>query len=112
MQRNPDPHNRIELPVACALGPNDGAARMARWERLAQRAAPSAQRLGRELEVSYAAASGVREELEALAAAEAECCAFVTWTVAQDGERVVLRVTADPQRPDDVAPIAALVGAP
>ncbi len=84
---------------------------MARWRRLADIAAPSARRSGRELEVRYEARHGVREELEALAAAEAECCSFVTWAVDQEGDQSVLRVVADRRRPDDVAPIAALFGA-
>ncbi len=99
------------LPVACTLGPSDGAARLARWQRPADTAAPSARRRGRELVVRYEARRGVREELEALAAAEAECCSFVTWTVDQDGNHAVLRVIADQRRPDDVAAIAALFGA-
>lgn len=47
---------------------------------------------------------------DALAAAERQC-SFVAWDVSQDEDHVVLHVTADPARPDDVAPIAALFGA-
>lgn len=99
------------LPVACVLDRGDGEARMARWQRLAEHGAPSACRSGHELEVRYQAGPGVRAELEALVAAEAECCSFVTWTVVQDGDEAVLQVVADERRPDDVAPIAALFGA-
>jgi hypothetical protein len=48
------------------------------------------------------------EELEALAAAERQCCSFVAWTVSRDDDSVVLNVAADPGRPDDIAAIAAL----
>jgi MerR family copper efflux transcriptional regulator len=99
-----------ELPVACTLGPDDGAARMDRWQRLADTATPSARRAEHQLEVRYQPGPGVREELQALAAAEAKCCSFVAWAVTQDGDHPVLHVTADPQTPDDVAPIAALFG--
>ncbi len=99
------------MPVACTLGPNDGAARMQRWHELSAQGRPTTRRRGHLLEVRYNASHGIREELEALAAAERECCPFVAWTVDQEESHVVLRVEADPARPDDVAPIAALFGA-
>lgn len=101
----------VTLPVACTLGPADGAARMARWQRLSHAAAPTVRRDGHRLEVRYPPGPGVRAELEALVAAEAECCAFVAWAVTEVDGAPVLRVTADADRPDDVAPIAALFGA-
>jgi hypothetical protein len=72
---------------------------------------PNARRRGHVLEVRYQPKLGIREELEALAAAERECCSFVSWAVSQDQDHVVLHVTADPSAPDDVAPIAMLFGA-
>jgi hypothetical protein len=50
--------------------------------------------------------TGVQEELEALAAAEAQCCAFVARTVLLDGGQPVLRVTAPEDRPEDIESIA------
>jgi hypothetical protein len=98
------------LPLACALGADDGPARMRRWQALAEKGRPSARRHGHRLEVRYQAEPGVRDELEALAAAERECCSFVSWAVIQDGESSVLRVVGDPSDPDAVTPIAALFG--
>jgi hypothetical protein len=100
-----------ELPVACTLDSDDGAARMLRWQALARKGRPSTRRSGHRLEVRYLPGPGVREQLEALAAAERQCCAFVAWEVSQEGDHPVLHVTADPSSPDDVAPIAALFGA-
>jgi hypothetical protein len=100
-----------ELPVACTLGPDDGPARMRRWQVLGEKGRPTARRSGHRLEVRYQAEPGVRDELEALAAAERQCCAFVAWDVSHEGHHAVLHVTADPGAPDDVAPIAALFGA-
>ncbi len=100
-----------ELALACTLGPDDGAARARRWQELAKKGRPSARRSGHRLEVRFQPEPGVREELEALAAAERQCCAFVAWDVSQEGHHAVLHVTADPSAPDDVAPIAALFGA-
>ena len=99
------------MPVACTLGPNDGAARMRRWEALSKQGLPTARRRGHLLEVRYQLTLDLHEELEALAAAERECCSFVAWNVTQDQDYVVLRVAADPGAPDDVAAIAALFGA-
>lgn len=98
------------LPVACTLGPDDGRTRMARWRRLAETAGPVARRAGAVLEVRYQPGTGVVDELRSLAAAEQECCSFVTWTVGDDDRSPVLRVTADPGRPEDVEPIALLFG--
>jgi hypothetical protein len=99
------------LPVACALGADDGAERMQRWEALSATGRPVARRCGHQLVVAYRPEPGVHEELQALAAAERQCCSFVAWDVRQEAEHVVLRVTADPGSPDDVAAIAALFGA-
>jgi hypothetical protein len=46
--------------------------------------------------------------LEALAAAERQCCSFAEWKVTHEEDHVVLRVAAAPGRPDDIAAIAAL----
>lgn len=101
----------VALPIACTLSADDGPARTQRWQALSAAGHPSARRSGHLLEVRYDPELGVRETLEALAAAEQRCCSFVTWEVSQDGDQIVLRVKADPSRPDDVAPIAALFGA-
>lgn len=103
--------SRAEMPLACTLSAQDGPARMRRWQALADKARPSVRRSGHRLEVRYRSEPGVREELEALVAAERECCSFVAWTVSQVGRDPVLLVTTDPSRPDDVAPIAAMFGA-
>ncbi|MGO9901133.1 MAG: hypothetical protein ACLP0J_15895, partial [Solirubrobacteraceae bacterium] len=58
------------LPVACTLDTGDGARRIQRWEALSVKGRPSARRYGHQLVVAYRAEPGVREELEALAAAE------------------------------------------
>lgn len=97
------------LPLACTLSIGGGAARMRRWEALAVKGRPSAARSGHVLVVRYRPEPGIREELEALAAAERGCCSFVAWDVSQDQNHVILRVVADPDTPEDIASIAALV---
>jgi hypothetical protein len=106
-----DDSRTVALPIACTLGAGDGAVRLRRWEALSAAGHPSARRRGHLLEIRYARELGVREELEALAAAEQRCCSFVTWEVSQDEDQIVLRVKADRSRPGDILPIAALFGA-
>jgi len=101
---------RTPLPVACTLGPEDGETRLRRWQQLNQRAAPVSTLHGHQLEVRYRAEPGVAEELAALAAAEQSCCSFVTWSVAVIEDQPVLRVTAPPEAPEAVEPIAAMFG--
>lgn len=79
---------------------------------MADTANPIARRAGPQLTVRYEPGPRVQEELAELAAAEAECCSFVGWNVTIDGGVPVLVVTAEPDAPDAVAPIAALFGAP
>ena len=99
------------LPIACTLGPDDGPARMRRWRALVDTAHPIASREGRTLELRFDLGAGVHAELVDLAAAEQECCPFVVWTVTEVDGHPALRVVANPDSPDDVAPIAALLGA-
>jgi hypothetical protein len=76
-----------------------------------QKGHPLAHRSGHRLEVRYQPEPGIREELEALAAAERECCSFAVWTVSQEEDHVILRIAAKPGRPDHVSAVAALFGA-
>lgn len=74
------------------------------------RATPVARRIGCELEVRFHPGPGIQDELEALAAAEALCCAVVAWTVVVDGGQPVLRVTASENTPEDIESIASAFG--
>ena len=96
------------LPAACTLGPADGPARLARWRRLDQVAAPRATSAPGRLEVRYRPVEGVAEELAELAAAEQVCCPFVTWSVTVEDGAPTLHVDAPEDRPDAVLPVVAL----
>lgn len=84
---------------------------MRRWEALSLKGRLSARRDGHQLVVDYRVEPGIREELEALVAAERQCCSLVAWEVSHEADRVVVRVAADPARPDHLASIAASFGA-
>jgi hypothetical protein len=98
----------LGLPLACTLGQGDGAARVEQWKTLSAEGSSDARRSGNVLEVRYRFEPRFREELMALVDAERECCAFVTWTVGVDGDDMVVRVEAHPERPDDIRAIAGL----
>ncbi len=84
---------------------------MRRWQQLLAATNPIASRDGRTLEVRFEPGVGVLDELSLLAAAEQQCCSFVTWTVREDDGSPLLRVLANAKGPDDVASIASLFGA-
>jgi hypothetical protein len=96
------------LPLACTLEPLAGPARLLRWQRLHEQAAPVVDLQDGQLEVRYQCGPGVLEELTDLVAAEQRCCSFIVWTVDVVERRPVLRVKAPPDAPDAIEPIAAL----
>lgn len=110
MDAVPDTAERGELPLACTLGPDDGPARLRRWQRLHDTAAPVARLVGGDLEVRYRPVPGVLEELENLAAAEQVCCSFVAWAVTETEGQPILRV-APAEAPEAIGPIAVMFGA-
>lgn len=79
-----------------------------RWRALHEQASPVVSREALYLEVRYAATPGGYAELVALAAAEQECCGFVTWSVSLDADIPVLTVTAPEDDPAALDAIAAL----
>ena len=97
-----------DLPLACTLGPVDGADRSRRWRQLAADAAPVARRTEGRLEIRYQPGPGVLDELFALAAAEAECCSFVDWAVTEQAGEPTLVVSAPADAPGNIEPIAAM----
>ncbi|MGH3924699.1 MAG: hypothetical protein ACRDTT_17870 [Pseudonocardiaceae bacterium] len=111
MNDGPHPASNGGLPLVCTLRPDDGSARLRRWQRLHETAAPSVHLVDGELEVRYQPGHGVRDELRSLAAAEQVCCSFVLWAVTEDAGHLVLRVTAPPETPHAVEPIAIMFGA-
>lgn len=100
---------QTEVPIACTLGPADGRDRITRWHALHELAAPAVTRDAHRLELRCAAAPGVYEELVALAAAEQDCCGFLSWAASLDGATPVLAVTAPDDDPAALDAIAALL---
>ena len=109
--RGADEATAAELPIACTLDAGDAAARFQQWRALSQRFPSRARRSGHQLEISWQLDGRAANELEALAAAERECCAFVTWSVSRRDPYSVLTITADSGRPEDLDAITALFAA-
>ncbi len=81
-----------DVPIACTLTPDELGDRRALWERID----PSARcRTGDEggFRIVYRATEDVARLLPSLAAAEADCCGFATWTVTREDDALVLAVT-------------------
>ena len=106
-----DIHEVVELPLACTLGPDDGAARIQRWKALSAKGPSRLDVAAMSSRSATRPSPGIREELQALAAAERRCCSFADWQVTDEEDQLVLRISADPARPDEIAMFAVLFGA-
>jgi hypothetical protein len=84
-----------ELPIACALSASELPVRLAQMAELGRAALLDSRHDGTRAEFRFAA--GVRERVEAIVAAESECCAFLTMRVSEEPGAVVLAIDA----PDD-----------
>jgi hypothetical protein len=80
--------------IACSLGADDQRARLEEWRFLI---ASSTARMELDGGVRYlfGAAEGLLEKVQALAAAESQCCAFLRFEIEQRNDGVALSVTTD-----------------
>ena len=81
-------------PVACSLTRAGLAEQAGRWERLAARALTGQTKTADGVRLSFRPEPGTEQELRALAAVEAGCCSWATWTVRASAARLVLDVRA------------------
>jgi hypothetical protein len=77
-------------PVACTLTAADLAAQAGRWKRLIARAGTGRTETAAGLRMSFR--PDAEDELRGLAAAEAECCRWASWTVERTAGTVILDV--------------------
>lgn len=83
------------LPIACALGPDDGAQRIGEWERLGRSFG-----LGREVGIEavtirFRDMPDVVRELDRLVTAERICCPFLSWEVTSGSGELRLVISGD-----------------
>jgi hypothetical protein len=83
-----------ETPIACTLGANDLAALAQRWRTIRREAGLGRQTTREGLRLEFRAAAGVEDELRALVAVESECCAWATWNVERQAERLSVVVAS------------------
>jgi hypothetical protein len=83
-----------ELPIACSLSATELPQRLAEMADLGRAALVDARMEPLQAQLRFAAGSGVRDRVAAVVAAESLCCAFLTMSVADEPDRVVLTITA------------------
>lgn len=80
--------------VACTLTAADLAAQSQRWETLLAGAMTigAVAETADGLRISFRPGPGAEQELRALIAVEAQCCAWATWTLERTPEAIILEV--------------------
>jgi hypothetical protein len=98
------------IPVlACSLSASDAADRAGRWRALLDDCLLRRDATAGGVRLEFRPRPTVAAELEALAAAERECCPFLTLRLEREEARLALHVNAAPEASDIVA---AMFGAP
>jgi hypothetical protein len=78
-----------KTPIACTLGTEDRAARIANARQLGERALLDLDVRGRRALLRF---QGEHEAVDALVAAERECCAFFEFAISRQGEETELEI--------------------
>jgi hypothetical protein len=82
------------LPIACTLSSSDLASRIEELRALGGDGLLSVTEAPGRAELHFRPADDIRRRVEAAAAAEAECCAFLDFRVDGGAEETVLTITA------------------
>lgn len=83
-----------ELPIACSLTATELPKRLAEMATLGQAALVDAHTTPTRAELRFAAGDGVRQRVDAIVVAESSCCSFLTMTVSDEPDLVVLTIDA------------------
>ena len=82
------------LPIVCTLSAAALPLRLAQMADLGRAALLDVDHDERRAQLRFARGEGVRERVQAIAAAESQCCAFLTMHVGENTEDVVLVIEA------------------
>ena len=82
-----------ELPIACSLSATELPERLAEMAALGDDALVDTRTKALHAELRFAAGEGVRERVDAIVAAESTCCSFLTMSVSDKPDLVVLKST-------------------
>lgn len=91
-----------EGPVACSLSAGDLAERTSKWRQVAGFARSRHVENG-VIVATYPRHEGLRQQLQELIAAEAECCPFMHFNLEERGDELLVEL----QVPDDMRTTAA-----
>ena len=83
-----------ELPIACSLGAGDLTHRLDEIAALGRDALLDSDLDGTRATLRFAASPGIEQRLAKIVAAESECCAFLTMRVRDEGDALMLSITA------------------
>ena len=83
-----------DTPLACSLTAAELPQRLRQMAALGHDALLDHHTDGTHATLRFAASAGIRERVEAIAAAESRCCAFLTLRVADEPGAVVLTIDA------------------
>lgn len=97
-ERAQDSASRLPV-IACSLDGRGRRGRLREWTDLL-RQATQREEIGGGLRYSFTASAGLECRILELAAAEQECCSFLSLGVTRGGDRVELTVTAPPNGQD------------
>ena len=86
----------MSLPIACSLNAADLRVRMAEVAAVGRAGLRDRTTDGATSTLRFDRRDDVRQRLEAIVAAESECCAFLDLTLVDDGEELVLTISAPP----------------
>jgi hypothetical protein len=97
-----DDNVRRMLPLACTLGPAEGAARLARWREIGTTYGAGQERGDGCVLLRFRDDVAVATELADLIDAERSCCAFLGWNLERSATGIAVRITGSA---DAVAPV-------
>ena len=83
-----------ELPIACTLSATDLRERLAEMAAIGRAALIGAERDGTRAVLRFRPVDETRRRLEAVVAAEAECCAFLDIALGNEEDLVLLTIRA------------------
>jgi hypothetical protein len=101
-----------ELPIACSLDSGRLSERLGAMAELGRDALVDAHLDGRHARLWFAARRGIRARVEAIAEAEARCCAFLQVSVSHEPGTVRLTIDAPEGAEPVLAELAAAFGDP
>jgi hypothetical protein len=87
-----------DLPIACSLSADELPRRLAEIGAIGQEALRAVEPDGT---LRFDADPSIRQRLEAVIAAESQCCPFLTFELREDAGELLLTIAAD----DDAAPL-------